>query len=30
VDVIEEATGKTFDKTQLRPTGALTEMLPNP
>jgi hypothetical protein len=30
VDVIEEATGKTFDKTKLRPAGALTEVRPNP
>ena len=30
VDAIEEATGKTFDKTSLRPTGAPIEMRPNP
>jgi hypothetical protein len=30
VDAIEEATGKTFDKTSLRPTGASFEIRPNP
>jgi hypothetical protein len=30
VDAIEEATGKTFDKTKLRPTGATIPVRPNP
>ena len=30
VDAIEEATGKTFDKTNLRPTGAPFGVRPNP
>ena len=30
VDAIEEATGKTFDKTKIRPTGAPLGVRPNP
>ena len=30
VDAIEEATGKTFDKTKLYPTGAAIGLRPNP